>query len=1793
MLETTSKRIARGGVSSNMKDTFDFRPEFDHIQIKLAKPEQIRLWSHGEVRKAETINYRTLKPEPEGLFCEVIFGPEKDYECHCGKYKRIRYKGQICERCHVEVTTSRVRRERMGHIELSAPVAHVWFLRGIPSRIALLLDVPLRSLERVVYFAWYIVTDIGKGGLTYEWKGKNKELAYKQPLPPEEYEDCLKRFGPHAFQVGMGAEAVKKLLADIDLDKLAGELYRELERASGSNQRRAKAAKRLEIVEAFRKSEQRPEWMIIEALPVIPPDLRPLVPLDGGRFATSDLNDLYRRVINRNNRLRKLMEVSAPDIIIRNEKRMLQEAVDALIDNGRRSRPIVGAGNRPLRSLSDMLKGKQGRFRQNLLGKRVDYSGRSVIVVGPDLTIDQCGIPKEMALEMFKPFVMKKIVEKGYVHNIKSAKRMIERQRPEVWELLEEVIKGHPVLLNRAPTLHRLGIQAFEPVLVEGKAIKIHPLVCTAFNADFDGDQMAVHVPLSLAAQAEARILMLSAYNLLSPANGKPLAGPQRDIIVGCYYLTLEKEGEAGEGMIFASPEEAIRAAEMKVVSPFSPIRVRIDGRIIPTTAGRLIFNETVRQSLGETGDKLPYYNQEMPKRELQKMISYIYRQFGVTKTAKLLDALKKLGFEASTQAGITIGIDDFKVPDEKKGILAKAEEAVREVEEEYAMGLLTFDERYQRVVTIWQDATDQMEKSALNNMGRFDSVFMLANSGARGDPKQVRQIVGMRGLMADPSGKIIEFPIKSSLRDGLTTLEYFISTHGARKGLADTAIKTADAGYLTRRLVDVAQEVVVHELDCCTTELRPQKRGTLVEKTIGEQALGKHLAAAVLDPSSGEALAAEGAYVDLELSERFDALQVPVVSVANKLDFVEIGDITEGKNVIETMEERILGRVTAEDLISPLPLTIYKQPGASIGEQALGSALLAEDFRAKDILKTTLVSDKVKLESELSILNKKIEEKLAEIASLKKDKNTKSALLVKIEKLEVDIQKAEEEKKELSSSIDEKSKELEKLDEEKTKSDSEKVKLEGELSALEMQSKDNQDKAKLLEDEQTPSTLKTNQPKIKKLKADTQKAEKMAKELSSSIDEKNKKLEKLNVEKTKLDDEKVKLEGELSILNKKIEEKLAEIASLEKDKNTKIALLEKIENLEADIQKADEEAKELSSSIDDTKKELAAPPQEFEYRRGAYLNSAALQYLEKEGRLTVRAFPSLGKRSLGLTLAAHLYNPTTKKKRILAHAGEAISDKLAARIDELKLNSLQVYAEGASGAIATLQMGEDARTVVRRTLPAETANFLQSLEGAVLANSVIDPDSNLILAEAGDVLTKDLLKRIFKAGLEYLDVVENAAGVVPLDQAEGLQLAEDIYSLQIIAKRGQVVDERLAQKIDEEGVESLSVLKILVHADEEIGEEAVEVISKLRDATGERLVKSVKVRSVLTCHSRHSVCVKCYGRDLATGRLVTVGEAVGVVAAQSIGEPGTQLTLRTFHTGGIAEADITTGLPRVEELFEARRPRGHATVTEVEGKVKITDGKEERIIQVSNPETRESKEYKIPFGDRLRVATGDDLSIGERLNEGPLNPNDVLRFKGPKECQQYLLQEVQKVYKSQGVDINDKHVELIIHQLLRKVRVEDPGDTRFLPGDQVDHVEMEEKNRRMDVLRQRKATSRRVLLGVTKAALATDSFLSAAAFQETTRVLTEAAVKGKIDRLSGLKENVIIGSLIPAGTGLPIYREMVLLSGDEPDEELPGEGRDFSTFDRVPDSVPDEPSHESGELPLHESGEPDLNMLS
>ncbi|WP_422449000.1 DNA-directed RNA polymerase subunit beta' [Thermoanaerobacterium sp. DL9XJH110] len=1150
---------------------------FDSIKIGLASPEQIREWSKGEVKKPETINYRTLKPEKQGLFCERIFGPIKDWECHCGKYKRVRYKGVVCDRCGVEVTKSKVRRERMGHIELAAPVSHIWFLKGIPSRIGLMLDMSPRSLEKVIYFASYIVIDPG-----------NTPLTKKQLLNEKEYKEYRDKYG-NAFRAGMGAEAIKELLEEIDLEKLAKELRAELKDANG--QKKVRILRRLEVVEAFRKSGNRPEWMILEVIPVIPPDLRPMVQLDGGRFATSDLNDLYRRVINRNNRLKRLLDLGAPDIIVRNEKRMLQEAVDALIDNGRRGRPVTGPGNRPLKSLSDMLKGKQGRFRQNLLGKRVDYSGRSVIVVGPELKLYQCGLPKEMALELFKPFVMKKLVSDGYAHNIKSAKRMVERVKPEVWDVLEDVIKEHPVLLNRAPTLHRLGIQAFEPVLVEGRAIQIHPLVCTAYNADFDGDQMAVHLPLSAEAQAEARLLMLSTNNILKPQDGKPVVTPTQDMVLGSYYLTIERAGEKGEGKYFSSPQEAVLAYEMGEVGLHAVVNVRITreingekrSKIIKTTPGRIIFNEGIPQDLGFVDrSKDPFdleLNTLVDKGKLAEIVDRCYRIHGTTVTAEVLDLIKKKGYNFATKAGITIGITDIEVPAEKEKILSEADEKVDQVELLYRRGLISEEERYEKIIEIWTEATEKVTETLMNSLDKFNSIYMMANSGARGNKQQIRQLAGMRGLMADPSGRIIDLPIKANFREGLTVLEYFISTHGARKGLADTALRTADSGYLTRRLVDVSQDVIVRETDCGTTE------------------------------------------------------------------GITVKAIKDGSEVIEPLKERIEGRFALED--------------------------------------------------------------------------------------------------------------------------------------------------------------------------------------------------------------------------------------------------------------------------------------------------------------------------------------------------------------------------------------------------------------------VTDPATGEVIVHADEMITDDMANRIVKAGIE-----------------------------------------------------------------------------------------EVKIRSVLTCRTRHGVCVKCYGKNLATGQVVNVGEAVGIIAAQSIGEPGTQLTMRTFHTGGVAGEDITQGLPRVEELFEARRPKGQAVITEVGGTVKVIESKKKREVEITTP-TGETRVYQVPYGSRLKVSNGMVVEPGDELCEGSVNPHDILKIKGIRGVQTYLLQEVLRVYRLQGVDINDKHIEIIIRQMLRKVKVENPGDTDLLPGELIDVFEFEDINNKAIQEGKKPAEARRVLLGITKASLATDSFLSAASFQETTRVLTEAAIKGKVDPLLGLKENVIIGKLIPAGTGMSRYRNV------------------------------------------------------
>ena len=1176
---------------------------FDAIKIGLASPEKILEWSKGEVTKPETINYRTLKPEKDGLFCEKIFGPSKDWECHCGKYKKIRYKGVVCDRCGVEVTKASVRRERMGHIALAAPVSHIWYFKGIPSRMGLILDLSPRTLEKVLYFASYIVLDKGES-----------DLMYKQVLSEAEYQEAREKWGS-AFRVGMGAESIKELLENIDLEKEYTELTEGLKGATG--QKRARIVKRLEVVEAFRESGNKPEWMIMTNIPVIPPDLRPMVQLDGGRFATSDLNDLYRRIINRNNRLRRLLELGAPDIIVRNEKRMLQEAVDALIDNGRRGRPVTGPGNRALKSLSDMLKGKSGRFRQNLLGKRVDYSGRSVIVVGPELKIYQCGLPKEMAIELFKPFVMKELVQNGTAHNIKNAKKMVERLQPEVWDVLEEVIKEHPVMLNRAPTLHRLGIQAFEPILVEGKAIKLHPLVCTAFNADFDGDQMAVHLPLSVEAQAECRFLLLSPNNLLKPSDGGPVAVPSQDMVLGIYYLTQERPGAKGEGMIFKSFNEALLAYENAAVTLHSRVKVRVskkmpDGTVktgtVESTVGRFMFNEIIPQDLGfvdrevEGNELLLEVDFHVGKKQLKQILEKVINTHGATATAEVLDYVKAMGYKLSTRAAMTVSISDMTVPPQKPEMIKNAQDTVDKITKNFKRGLITEEERYKEVVETWKATDDALTKALLDGLDKYNNIFMMADSGARGSDKQIKQLAGMRGLMADTTGHTIELPIKSNFREGLDVLEYFMSAHGARKGMSDTALRTADSGYLTRRLVDVSQELIIHEVDCA-------KPG----------------------------------------------MPIPGMYVKAFMD---------GNEVIESLQERITGRYICENIV------------------------------------------------------------------------------------------------------------------------------------------------------------------------------------------------------------------------------------------------------------------------------------------------------DKDGNILVKA------------------------------------------------------------------------------------------------NHMVTP------------------KRA-----------------------------------ELICKKG--VDEK-----------------------------------------GEPLTQ-IKIRTILTCRSHSGVCAKCYGANMATGEPVQVGEAVGIIAAQSIGEPGTQLTMRTFHSGGVAGGDITQGLPRVEELFEARKPKGLAIITEIAGTANLNDTKKKREIIVTNRETGESKAYLIPYGSRIKVADGAELEAGDELTEGSVNPHDILRIKGLRAVQDYMIQEVQRVYRLQGVEINDKHIEVIVRQMLKKIRIEESGDTEFLPGTNVDRLEFEDVNEALEAEGKEPATGEQIIMGITKASLATNSFLSAASFQETTKVLTEAAIKGKVDPLVGLKENVIIGKHIPAGTGMRKYRDIKLNTEMEMEDEL------------------------------------------
>ena len=1375
--------------------------EFDSMRIGLASPEQILAWSHGEVKKPETINYRTLKPERDGLFCERIFGPTKDWECHCGKYKRIRHKGVVCDKCGVEVTRAKVRRERMGHIQLATPVSHIWYFKGIPSRMGLILDVSPRSLERVLYFASYIVVDpagtplakrqllseqeyreyeaqFNEDGYTIGGKSvvietvaqRNERLAIVReaqrkerynaalrddatiPEADKEYEELTReeRYELGAAEevlfacIDMGAEAVKALLAELDLEALNAELREELNTASG--QRKIRAVRRLEVVEAFRQSGNRPEWMIMDVVPVIPPELRPMVQLDGGRFATSDLNDLYRRVINRNNRLKRLLDLGAPDIIVRNEKRMLQEAVDALIDNGRRGRPVTGPGNRPLKSLSDMLKGKQGRFRQNLLGKRVDYSGRSVIVVGPELKMHQCGLPKEMALELFKPFVMKRLVERGQASNIKAAKRQVERIGLGVWEALEEVIKEHPVLLNRAPTLHRLGIQAFEPILWEGRAIKLHPLVCTAFNADFDGDQMACHLPLSVEAQAEARTLMLSSHNILSTKDGKPVAVPSQDMILGTYYLTVVREDTRDKAKTFATYDEVMLAYESHIIGLQDILYIRLpDHGRVETTAGRLIFNNALFPELWQyekREDGTYSLGKVMDKKTVGKLVDQCFQLFGNEKTAELLDRIKSLGYSFARRAGMTVAIADIKVPEVKTGLLDTAEQEVEKVSRLYRRGLITEEERYRKTIQLWTQATEDVTDAMMDNMARdkdgFNPVYMMAISGARGNKQQIRQLAGMRGLMADPSGRIIDLPIKANFKEGLTVLDYFTSSHGARKGLADTALRTADSGYLTRRLVDVSQDVIVREDDC-------------------------------------------------------DVVGIDLVRERARL-------ATSPRQALEMLKDKLIGRVLDKDVVN-----------AETGELAVPAETILD------------------------------EQSLADIA-------------------------------------------------------------DAGVTAISL--------------------------------------------------------------------------------------------------------------------------------------------------RGAHLGSDSD------------------------------INHTNLVQKILL--GES-DDSIRATLKE---------------------------TMVQNMLNKDTVQAIVDSEGV----EIFPADTRL---------TEEGIEAILNSDVKEVQVRNNEIHGIEVEAiVEGTGVIEPLKDRIV----GRIAAEELVNK--------------------ETGEVIVPLNGEITEPLADEVVKhyeTVKIRSVLTCRSPYGVCRKCYGRDLGTGGQVQVGEAVGIIAAQSIGEPGTQLTMRTFHTGGVAGDDITQGLPRVEELFEARKPKRNAIIAENEGTVRVVpnEGKKGTNTIFITGEDGIELDYLIPYGSRIIVKDGDVVSLGARLTEGSINPHDIMRVMGTEATQRYLVYEVQKVYKSQGVEINDKHIEVIVRQMLHKVKVETAGDADMLPGDMVDVNTFDEENRRLTLNGRENATGKRTLLGITKAALATDSFLSAASFQETTRVLTDAAIKGKIDPLLGLKENVIIGKLIPAGTGMSRYRKI------------------------------------------------------
>lgn len=1311
------------------------------MKIGIASPEKIKEWSHGEVTKPETINYRTLKAETDGLFCERIFGPTKDWECKCGKYKKMRYKGTVCDKCGVEVTSSKVRRERMGHIELACPVSHIWYFKGTPSRIGLILDVSPRQLERVLYFAAYIVID----------KGDTK-LQDKQVLNEQEYQQAVQEYGAGSFKAQMGAEAIQKLLQNLDLLALEEQLKEDVE--SSSNQRRIRSIRRLEEVEAFLHSGNKPEWMILTVLPVIPPDLRPMVQLDGGRFATSDLNDLYRRVINRNNRLKRLMGMGAPEIIVRNEKRMLQEAVDALIDNGRRGRAVSGPGNRPLKSLSDMLKGKQGRFRQNLLGKRVDYSGRSVIVVGPELKMYQCGLPKEMAIELFKPFIMHELIKREMASNLKVARKKVDKLAPEVWDVLGDVIKEHPVLLNRAPTLHRLGIQAFEPILWEGRAIKLHPLVCPGYNADFDGDQMACHLPLSVEAQAEARTLMLSINNILSTKDGKPVAIPSQDMILGSYYLTIVKEDKEEEDALDSSKfhaytnyDEVMLAYALKQVGIHDFIKVEVPGHgLVVTTPGRLIFNYAIPEELRffyKRNDGTTGLGVTIGKKQMGKLVNDCFKKLGFKATGDLLDSIKALGFHYALISGISIGIYDVAVPEKKDHILSESDKQVEKVKKFYRRGLMTEEERYRKVVKIWEKATNDVGEAMKASMTKMNPLTMMAQSGARGNDNQIRQLAGMRGLIADTSGKTVELPVKANFREGLTVLDYFTSSHGARKGLADTALRTADSGYLTRRLVDVSQDVIVREEDC----------------------------------------------------------DVQVLNFDRELNLIASRPAV--RNIYNEQKNKLIGSILEEDILNRRSGEILLVKGKTID--------------AEDVV----------------LMNKNLIESVT-------------------------------------------------------------ITIPG-------------------EEESTTETV-----------------------------------------------------------------------------------------------------------------------------------------------------------DFDVTEAVNEYD-------------RAMKHHLTVHFRDAKLEEAALDRKG------------------KEILPADT---------------VIDDAA---------------IKKILKADIPLIRV--------RMDQVKGIEVRK-------ITEMGRLIEslaDRISGRCSVEDVLNPETGKVIVKKNEEISDDQAAEIEKHYD--------SLRVRSILTCQSEHGICAKCYGRNLATGRHVEIGESVGIIAAQSIGEPGTQLTMRTFHTGGVASAeDITQGLPRVEELFEARKPKGNAIISNIAGTVSIEDSSENaniKIITVTNEETSDT--YKIPFGKRISVEEGQVIEAGARLIEGNINPHDILRVLGVKATQNYIVKEVQKVYRSQGVEINDKHIEIIVHQMLRKIKILNPGDSEWLPGETVDIVSYRAENQRLEDEGKEPAVGENLLLGTTKAALATDSFLSAASFQETTRVLTEAAIKGKEDPLLGLKENVIIGKLIPAGTGMSRYRKLSVEHKGEP----------------------------------------------